>query len=112
MGLPNIYSKPQSDEEWQAWAWNHATNHYDIATAIGRQKGVNLQIFPLDPLDFDNIGNWNYQHQIMHSQANAVLGTSGFDLLSLDWDNPDEIAVWFRLNGSEHQRLAALVGVG
>jgi hypothetical protein len=112
MGLPLIYTQPRSDEEWQAWAFNHAANHYDIVNAIFDQKKQNLSIFPLDPMDFDNLGNWSYWHQEMHNAANAVLGTSGFDLLSLDWDDPDEFAVWLRMNGSEHVRLSAALGIG
>jgi hypothetical protein len=60
----------------------------------------------------DDLGMWNYQHQVMHNQLNAALGTQGFDLLELDWQDPDQFTEWLRLNGDEHTRLSAALGVG
>lgn len=73
---------------------------------------VNLQQFSLDPMDLNNLGFWFYQHQLMHSQANAILGISGYDLLGLDWSDPDEFAEWLRLNGDEQTRQCAMLGIG
>lgn len=76
------------------------------------QNSTPLQQYILDPLDPNNLGMWNYQHQLMHSQLNALLGTQGFDLLSLDWQDPAQFAEWLRLNGDEHVRLSTALGVG
>lgn len=65
---------------------------------------VALPLFQLNPLDPNDIGIWLYWHQEMHNDANAALNTSGYDLLALDWQDPDELAEWLRLNGDEHVR--------
>ena len=33
MSLPALYSIPTDAASWQAWAWNHQANHFDIVTA-------------------------------------------------------------------------------
>lgn len=112
MSLPLLYSAPQGDEGWSAWSFNHAANHYDWIPTIFTQKQVNLTQYLLDPVDPQNLGMWLYQHQAAHDQANAVLGTSGFNLLALDWQDPDQFAQWLRLNGDEHVRISAALGIG
>jgi hypothetical protein len=112
MSLPQIYSQPDNPDDLRAWVFNHAANHYDIVRRVAETKTLTLQQFCLDPLDPTNRGNWLYWHQIMHNQANAALGTSGNDLLSLDWDDPDAFAEWLRLNGDEHQRFSGLLSIG
>lgn len=73
---------------------------------------VNLDQFQLDPMDLNNLGLWIFRHQLMHSEINAILGTQGYDLTSLDWTDPDQLAEWLRLNGDEHVRISAALGVG
>jgi len=112
MGLPSIFSQPSTADDWRAWSFNHAANHYDLISAVALQKSQNLTQFCLDPMNPDDIGFWLYQHQETHNQINAVLGTSGFDLLSLDWEDKEAFAEWCLLNATEHQRLSAALGVG
>ena len=112
MGLPLLYSQPTDDDSWRSWAFNHAANHYDMLQAVLVQKQQNLAQYSLDPMDPNNLGYWLYQHQEMHNQVNAVLKTSGYDLLALDWDDPDQFSEWLLLNGSEHQRICAALGIG
>ena len=33
MSLPALYAIPKDDASWQAWAWNHQANHFDIVQA-------------------------------------------------------------------------------
>lgn len=197
MSLPALFARPETDAEWNAWAFNHAANHFDLATAAQNLKNkptvlvttaatalgnatltftaiaplpvingvliqsyisdlstagaipqdttikgstptmivmsnpaagggvlhgdsieftvttpVNLSRFQLYPIDRNNVGYWLYNHQAMHNQLNAVLGTSGFDLLSLDWDDSDQFTLWLQQNGDEHQRISTALGVG
>jgi len=73
--------------------------------------GLPLDQFILDPMDPDDLGMWSYLHATMHSQINQVLGTEGFDLLSWDWNDPEQFATFLRLNGDEHLRLSTALGV-
>jgi hypothetical protein len=113
LSLPALYAQPQDPEDWQAWAFNHAANHYDWIPAITTQKNVTgLQQFILSPIDPNEVGMFLYNHQIAHDQANAVLGTQGYNLLFLDVRDPDQFAEWLRLNGDEHVRISAALGIG
>ena len=38
MSLPALYAQPTDPASWQAWAWNHQANHFDIV-----QAGLALQ---------------------------------------------------------------------
>lgn len=112
MSLPSIFTQPQSDDDWTAWAWNHAANHYDAINAAFVNKGAQLTQFVLSPLDKNSLGTWLYQHQITHNEINQALGLQGNDLLNFDLKDPDQLAEWLRLNGSEHQAFSAALGIG
>ena len=113
MSLPFLYSAPANNDDWESWAFNHAANHNDIVFNVGVQKNnYTLQQFVLDPVNPDDLGDWLYQHQVMHNQANAALGTSGYDLVALDWKDPEQFAWWLRLNADEHVRLSAALNIG
>ena len=73
---------------------------------------MGLDQFMLNPVDPNDLGLWLYQHQTMHDQANAALGTKGYNLLDLDWKDESQFAMWLRLNGDEHQRISGALGVG
>ncbi len=113
MSLPQLYAAPQDEDDWQAWAFAHAANHYDWIPSIQSQRNVTgLQTFLLNPIDPNEIGLWLYNHQAAHDQANAALGTQGFNLLFLDIRDPDQFAEWLRLNGDEHLRISGTLGIG
>lgn len=111
MGLPLLYSQPDSDESWKAWTFNHAAIHYTIVGAIQVSKNANPSQYCLDPVDQNDLDTFLYQHQVMHNQTNAILGTQGYDLLELDWDDPEQFEQWLRLNGDEHQKWAQILKV-
>lgn len=91
------------------------------ATGTGVAKGDSIAFTPtqpamfqqllLDPMDRENMGMWLYNHQESHNQINSFLGTSGYNLLDLDWDDPDQFALWLKLNGDEHTRISAALGL-
>lgn len=103
MSLPYLYFLPTDDDGWSAWSFNHAATHYTVHDAVTVQKGVNLDQFVLHPMNRDDLGMWLYNHQVMHSQTNAALGIQGYDLLSFDLEDPEQLNTWLGLNGAEHQ---------
>lgn len=112
MSLPSLFNQPTDPDGWLAWAFNHAAHHYDVIAAIGVQKNVNgLSQYILSPMTPDSLETFLYYHQVMHNQANAVLGTTGYELLSLDWNDPDQFQDWLQLNGDEHLNWNRILGV-
>lgn len=112
MSLPYIYARAETADDWSRWTFNHAANHYDWIPSILRQKNLVATQYLLDPVDPNNLGMWLYEHQSAHDQANAALGTQGYNLLELDLKDERMYAMWLRLNGAEHQRISAALGVG
>ena len=196
MSLPALYAQPDDPASWQAWAWNHQANHFDIIAAGQRYQqtsftlttnlttlagnsvmafasvptgspngiqngmvvsdvtapsaitagsqvvafsttevqiglpaatninsgdsilfspGANVKAltqFQLSPIDPTAMGMWAYNHAIMHNQINAVLGTIGFNLLEVDFEDPDQLAEWMNQNASEHQQICTALGIG
>lgn len=113
MSLPRLYMAPSDEDEWQSWAFNHGANHYDWIPALISQKNAQgLQTFLLSQIDPNDLGMWLYNHQVAHDQANAALGTTGYNLLELDWQDPDQFAQWLRQNGDEHVRISAALRIG
>ena len=112
MSLPAIYATPTDDDSWQRWSFNHAANHYGLVGAARTAKNAQLSQFALDPFDQDDPGLWFYMHQTMHDQINSLLGSSGFNLLELDWKDPQQFAAWLQFNGDEHLRFSGALNVG
>src|ERR1700691_2360456 len=109
MGLPALYVPPQSPDDWAAWSFNHAAIHSTVLDNINSTRNQDLTQFILDPIE--DFGLWQYQHQLMHNQANAVLGTTGYNLLDFDLDDPGQFEAWLQLNGAEHLAWNRLLGV-
>lgn len=112
MSLPLLYQQPTDADSWRAWTFSHAVNHYDWIGAVAVQKQKALAQYQLTPVDKVNLGMFLYNHQTMHNQVNAVLGTAGYDLLSLDLEDEEGFAMWLKLNADEHVRISAQLGVG
>ena len=112
MGLPLLFRVPDAPEDWRAWSFNHAANHNDWIPAVQRLKNLQITQFLLDPVDVSNLGMWLYSHQEAHNQANSALGSQGFDLLSYDLNNPDDLQEFIELNATEHQRISGTLGIG
>lgn len=112
MGLPLLFARPEDDDARKLWAFNHQAIHFAVNDAVFSQKSQKIPSFQLSPIDPDNIGMWLYEHQSMHNMTNAALGLSGgFDLLSLDWQDPDSFQEWLQLHGDEHLRWNEKLGV-
>ena len=111
MALALICEQPETPVDWRAWSFAHMAHHRDVFRAIYQRDSVSLTLYLLDPIIEDNLGNWLYQHQTMHQQMDALLGIAGYDLLGLDWEDPDALAEWISLNGDEHYQAAAILGV-
>lgn len=77
----------------------------------GMAKAI-LTEYPLDPIDLANFDLWLYHHQVMHSQMDAVLGIAGYNLLELDWNDPDQLQSWIAYNLNEHVQASQELGLG
>ena len=111
-GIANIYNVPVSAPEYNMWAFAHAAHHQDIIRRIYELSNIALPEYILDPMDPSDPGVWIYQHQLMHNQLNALLGVTGFNLTSVNWENEELKNGFIFLNATEHKRYADLLGIG
>ena len=111
-GLADLYNVPTTDEERAQWSFVHMAHHRDIARKIYELVKVALPEYILDPIDPENTGQWEDQHQIMHNDQNVLLGIDGQDLTGLDFKDQRLLSGWIWLNANEHYRAAAILGIG
>ena len=47
----------------------------------------------------------------MHNQINLVLGRTGLNLLTYDFQDPDQFQEFLQANGDEHVQVNSLLGI-
>lgn len=112
MSVAAIFNVPKTEVELSGWAFAHAANHRDIIRVIFQLVNISLPEYVLDPVDPDDTGVWQRQHQLMHQDMNLLLGTSGFNLLGLDWHDENRLAAWIQINATEHRQVSDLLRLG
>ena len=70
-----------------------------------------LTTYQLSPVDPQALGMWLYTHSTMHDQINLVLGRTGLNLLTYDFQDPDQFQEFLQANGDEHVQINSLLGI-
>ena len=110
-GLANLYNVPTSDSERAQWSFSHMAHHRDINAKIYLLLKIALPEYILDPVNLDDTGTWEDQHQLMHDTQNQLLGINGQDLTGIDWKNQNLLAAWIFLNASEHFQASEILEI-
>ena len=111
-GLANLYNVPGNDEERAQWSFSHMAHHRDINAKIYLLLKVALPEYILDPINPNDVGQWEDQHQLMHDAQNQIMGIQGQDLTGIDWNDPNVTAAWIFLNGNEHFQASEILEIG
>ena len=111
MSLANLFNVPASEQDFMVWAFSNMDQHRQLVTAIAAQKKLDLPLFPLDPIPFDDISDWSRAHQEAHNNFTQALGIGGVDLTDVNLKDPGELASWIRLHANEHQQAAQILGI-
>ncbi len=111
-GLACLYNVPGSDAERAEWSFAHMAHHRDINLAIYNLTKIALPEYILDPLDPNETGQWEHQHQLMHDNQNQILGITGQDLTGIDWKDEKLLAAWVFLNANEHVQASDILEIG
>ena len=112
--LASLFNVPTTPEELQIWASAHMTHHRTINRRV-YELSNGLLVLPeyvLDPINPNDTGVWEDQHQIMHQDLESVLGISGFDLSNVDFKNPERLAGWIQLNANTHYQASNILEIG
>lgn len=111
MTLPALYNVPKDALDLQWWSFHHADEHILISREILRAKNKRIELYPIDPVPLIDVSNWLRRHQTMHNDVNAILGTNGSDLTSLDIENEDQVRAWIYLDAQEHYLWRQELGI-
>jgi hypothetical protein len=111
-GLASLANVPSTNEERAQWAFAHMAHHRDISARIYLLVKLALPEYILDPINPDDSGDWEYQHQVMHDNQNQILGINGQDLTGVDWKDQRLLAGWIQLNFSEHYQASQILEIG
>lgn len=112
MAVAAVFNVPVDDVSLAQWSFAHMANHRDILLAIYNNFHIALPEYALDPFDPTDETNWEYLHQQMHDQMNAVCGVEGNNLLLVDWQDENARAGWIQLNATEHRQVSDFLSVG
>jgi hypothetical protein len=112
MSVAGIFNVPKDNNDLNEWAFSHMANHRDCIRLVYIIFKIALPEYVLDPLDPDDTGIWQRQHQQMHLDMNTVLGTSGFNLLGVDWHDENKLSAWIQLDAIEHRQWSDLLRLG
>jgi hypothetical protein len=111
-GLADLYNVPSNDDERAEWSFAHMAHHRDINQKLYVLTKLALPEYILDPIDPNNTGQWEYQHQIMHDNFNEILGIQGQDLTGINWKDQNLLSAWIFLNSSEHYQASQILEIG
>ena len=106
---PLLFNAPVGLGPWLLWGATHQSDHFQIISGILNATGQTVGVLPIDPVPIGNREQmmiWFMNHQEIHNQMNAAMGTGGFDLSFVDLQNPEEARIWLQYNALEHQAIA------
>lgn len=112
MAIAALYNIPASPQTLAEWSFVNAAHHRDIARVIMQTRSQFVTEYVLDPFDPEgDLESWLYRHGAMHLNQNQILGISGYDLIGVDWNDPEKLSVWIDQHANEHLRAAQILGV-
>ena len=86
---------PETDADWQNFAWNSKDQIDQIRQAVSTKYGVALQEYVLYP--FTPTNAWLQNNSSAHTDFCSVLGLEGHNLIDLNFQNSDDVASWINL---------------
>lgn len=109
--LANVANIPFDEDSFFEWSFSNQDEHLKIADSILRKTGTSIQRYILDPIPLNNPGVWLYNHQAAHNVQNGILGITGNDLTSVDFNSPEQVADFVWLHFTEHYQAAQKLGL-
>jgi hypothetical protein len=109
--IESLFNVPTEERSLAFFATANADHHTRIAESIFAAGGTRLLVQPLDQIPLFATEVWLQKHQQMHNDLNKLLGSTGFDLSSVDFNNQREVEAFIELHAKEHYRFADETGI-
>lgn len=111
MSVVSLYNVPTAPELLQQFSFENADSHNLIIRAILAKTGIQLELYQLDPIPRNDLGDWAYRHQAMHNAMNTILNVSGNDLTEVNFADKGELETWIFLHAAEHVQAHQELGI-
>lgn len=72
---------------------------------------INLNVYQLEPINFDNPADFIWRHAQTHTDMNGALGLQSVDLSSVDINDPNKLEAWVYSNYQEHNNVHQKLGI-
>lgn len=109
--LAELLNIPRTPRDWSALSFANYLDHQQISAAILAQKNVSITGQIIDPIPFDDIGDWLARHQQLHTAIDNLLMVQSFDLQSVNLFDARQAEAWVWQHWSEHQAWHAALHV-
>ncbi len=112
MTLVALRKVPRSKIEWEAFHFQHWTDHKIILAVVAKKTNTKLFMPPIWPV-LDNVYTPKIAqfHQILHEQMNAVSGAPSSDMLNVDLATPSGQLNFIEPNYRDHLVFHQFVGI-
>ncbi len=111
MSLATLFTPIRSPADMEWFLAANESLHLQANRAILVQKAKQIISLPLRPLVPNDAAGWLARHFVWHTAINAALGTAGNDLAVVDFQDPEALAQWSWLHGTEHRNWNAALGI-
>ncbi len=111
MSLADILYRPKTAQQQRDWDFAHNQDHLLIRQEIQSQGKVNLPIYPIEPVNWEQPKSWLQRHAQFHDDANGVLKTEANDLETINWEDAAQRDAWIELHWQEHRNWHSILKV-
>ena len=111
MSIANIFNNSETPLELAQWSTLHMILHRNLNLAVLHQHNILLPEFVLDPFDPLAPGVWLLNHQTMHDNIDNIIGLPSYNLLDLNWADPEARQDWLDTHALQMQQETNVLGV-
>lgn len=111
MSLAQILYPPPTKTGLGEWLWANYQHHLAVNGAVFTKSSDRLTLYRIWPVGDADFNGWLEQHQQQHNVTNEALGTSGFDLSSVDIKNKKQFDAFVWIHFIEHRNWAQTLGL-
>lgn len=111
MSLADVLYRPKTPQQQRDWDFAHNQHHLLVRQSIQGQTKVNLPIYPIEPVNWEQPKSWLKLHAQWHTDANGVLKTEANDLETINWDDAAQRDSWIEIHYQEHRDWASILKI-
>jgi hypothetical protein len=109
--LALLLNVPKSLEDWARFSFHHRQSHELIVKAIAKQKSIDLPVYIVDPISFQEPRLFLEANQQFHQDMDNALGVQSTDLEDVNLQDERQLQSWIYLHWQEHVTAENALGI-